>query len=374
MSLNIIAIMQHYPPGVGGIQSIAQMLYTKMCDSFNINVTVLLNVENCKTCSSYYDGKIKIIPTKFPKAYYKKFGLRYFKFLYPFYRFKKVIKEQINPDAKNIIHIHWPEDFFYAHVLRKQLQIPVVWTCHGGIAVKRVNQIYTNKEYFKNLLNNNSLIDKIIFVSTSIKEQLQIDALKSISDVIPNGVNTSIYNIKSNSSDVSNKILILYAGRLIPLKKIDFIIKSLAEIKDIDYEFHIAGDGELESELKQLCIKLNIENKIKFLSSLSNMQEVYPIYNIYVSASKVEGLPISPIEAMSCGLLPLLSDIPQHKELLQGLGGNYLFDNNSEQSFIDTFKNIVDQLNSNASEIVSNFAKQKYDISIVAKKYINRVQ
>ena len=56
------------------------------------------------------------------------------------------------------------------------------------------------------------------------------------------------------------------------------------------------------------------------MTGLLPRDEVFRILNgcgIYVSASLVEGMPVSVLEAMSVGLIPVISDIAPHKEVAQ---------------------------------------------------------
>ena len=56
---------------------------------------------------------------------------------------------------------------------------------------------------------------------------------------------------------------------------------------------------------------------ILFKGKVFNMNEYLHASDIYLSTSKSEGLPNGVLEAMACGLPVILSDIPQHMEVLE---------------------------------------------------------
>ncbi len=100
-----------------------------------------------------------------------------------------------------------------------------------------------------------------------------------------------------------NKPLILSVGRLSPEKNHSVLIKA---IKNLDLFLMIIGNGELESYLKELVKKLNIEDKVIFKKSIPNSE----IQNYYKSADlfvlpydpEIEGIPIAVLESIASGL------------------------------------------------------------------------
>ena len=74
----------------------------------------------------------------------------------------------------------------------------------------------------------------------------------------------------------------------------------------------IVGDGELRPEIE----KLNKQNScIIYAGASSQIRDYLAASDVFVSASFSEGLPNSVLEALSCNLPAVLSDIPSHKEL-----------------------------------------------------------
>jgi glycosyltransferase involved in cell wall biosynthesis len=59
---------------------------------------------------------------------------------------------------------------------------------------------------------------------------------------------------------------------------------------------------------------------------VSDVRPFFAASDIFVSSSRSEGLPNAVLEAMACGLPPVLSDIEQHREIFTGLDWPYFFD------------------------------------------------
>jgi len=103
-----------------------------------------------------------------------------------------------------------------------------------------------------------------------------------------------------------NKIILLSVGGLYRIKGHHLIIKALKKVIErghINSELWIVGDGYYKDRLTRLAIKLNIENKVRFLGK-KNHRELAKIYNmsdIFILANYQEITP-AVNEAMACGL------------------------------------------------------------------------
>ena len=79
----------------------------------------------------------------------------------------------------------------------------------------------------------------------------------------------------------------------------------------------IVGEGKIKNELITLAKKLGIENKIFFVSTVSDTNEVLSVMDLFVMPSLKEGLGLSLIEAMACGQSVIGSNIGGIKSLIQ---------------------------------------------------------
>jgi len=122
--------------------------------------------------------------------------------------------------------------------------------------------------------------------------------------IIPNGVNSK--QLKRHTED--NKLTVLTAGRLIKRKRIEMIIKACK-----GHNLLIAGDGPEKKSLMSMS-----DGNVKFLGHVENMDHVFDVSDVYISASKHEGMSNSILEAMASGLPLIVSSCSS--ELINGNG------------------------------------------------------
>lgn len=79
--------------------------------------------------------------------------------------------------------------------------------------------------------------------------------------------------------------------------------------KGINIKLKIAGEGDLEYELKEYVKKLNLENKVEFLGYVTDWQSMCENVDVFLQSSVHEGLCISVVEAMGCGLPIVSTDV-----------------------------------------------------------------
>lgn len=128
-----------------------------------------------------------------------------------------------------------------------------------------------------------------------------------------------------------SEFLFIYAAEFSKRKNQQFLIKAFAKVADQIPQSHLllAGNGTLLKHCKKLVKKLQMEKRIHFLGYVQQMQELYPLCDAAVSTSKVEGIPFNVLEAMSCGLPVLLSNIKGHRDLVENKE-EFLFDTEQE--------------------------------------------
>jgi glycosyltransferase involved in cell wall biosynthesis len=97
---------------------------------------------------------------------------------------------------------------------------------------------------------------------------------------------------------------ILSAGRLIPLKRFDLLIRAHAMLlgRGIAHRLVILGDGPLRRDLEVLARGLGVEGTVSFPGFVSNPYPIMRRATVAALASDHEGLPLVLVEALALGV------------------------------------------------------------------------
>ncbi len=129
---------------------------------------------------------------------------------------------------------------------------------------------------------------------------------------IPNGVNTEKFvpaKKKTNHPPV-----VTYVGKLEKWKGIDVLIKSFERIKKEveEVEFWVVGTGRLKEELKKTDLPLKFRGYVPY----ERMPEIYQETSVLLLPSYMEGFPCTCVEALSCGVPVVATDVGDTREIV----------------------------------------------------------
>ena len=160
----------------------------------------------------------------------------------------------------------------------------------------------------------------------------------------------------------------MYTGQFIDRKNQGFAIEGILKSSHADDICMILmGDGPNLAGLRE---KYADDKRVMFTGNITNVNEYLQAGDLYVSASKSEGMPNGVLEAMASGLPVLLSDIPQHLEVLEiqkGYGFSYKQDD--QRDFIGQFDSLLDRDLYKMGAIASRAAKEELSASQMSKHY-----
>lgn len=128
-------------------------------------------------------------------------------------------------------------------------------------------------------------------------------------------------NIHSSGGKIkeSNKIIIGYTGRLVSLKRLEYLIELshyLLRNKISDFQIHIVGDGDQRKLLEQESKKAGFENLILFYGFQKDVEKYYKSFDLFVNPSREECLSIALIEAGMYGVPVVAFDVGGNNEII----------------------------------------------------------
>ena len=176
-----------------------------------------------------------------------------------------------------------------------------------------------NQLKWKNVVMASSkMIDRIVFLSNDIKRELienrfPLERLAYIS----NGVDIDRFKPRrgNRNRDLKN---ICFVGRLEEQKGVEYLMKAVAAIqsKGKDIRLFIVGDGQLSNTLKDLSKSLGLEDHAVFIGFTQDVLPYYQDADIFVLPSISEGMSVSLLEAMSCGLPVVVTSAGGNTEIV----------------------------------------------------------
>lgn len=122
------------------------------------------------------------------------------------------------------------------------------------------------------------------------------------------------------SEKISNNPFLLHVGSCIPRKRIDVLLDVFAQVRNIHPELQLVKvSGEWTPSQKQQINDLNISKSIIHLHGLerATIAALYQRASAVLLTSEAEGFGLPVIEALACGAIVIVSDIP----VLHEVGG-----------------------------------------------------
>lgn len=139
-------------------------------------------------------------------------------------------------------------------------------------------------------------------VSNSLKEKASVVMPVSDIRVIHNGINLKAFPFQPKPPFKPFRLVCI--ARLTRLKRVELLIRAVAELADDDLEVSIIGDGYERNKLVNLAQRLKVNERIRFLGYQPHL-ELPTILNqshVFVLPSVGESFGIVFLEAMACGL------------------------------------------------------------------------
>ena len=201
----------------------------------------------------------------------------------------------------DIIHVHLPDPManlaLFCTNLSKKILI-VHW--HSDIVKQKyLLQLYKPLQTW--LLKRTDAI-----ITTSPKYLSQSPFLQNFKDKcisIPSGILDSAKNTKKTRSFTKDSQITLFAlGRFVEYKGFEYAIRAL-EFLEENFVLMLGGSGELDSQLRDLVKKLNLQKRVQFLGFIddNDIAGLYAKTDIFLfpSITKNEAFGLVQIEAMA---------------------------------------------------------------------------
>ena len=129
------------------------------------------------------------------------------------------------------------------------------------------------------------------------------------------------------------KELILFAGRMIPIKNLTTLMPALMRVlrQRPSAVAVLLGDGPLASSCARQAEEAALTPRLRVLPFSDRIFSWMKRADVFVSVSGFEGNPNAVLEAAACGCPLVLSDIPAHRELFDDRSSRFVSSQSSEE-------------------------------------------
>ena len=240
----------------------------------------------------------------------------------------------------DLVHSHYWLSGRVGMTLSRTWNVPHVATFHTLAQTKLRARVGEREPARRSKVESLVMRDAdAIIVSTEEEKQDAVrlyDAHPQKIKVIPAGVNLDTFkpvnqSIARQRVGIHEKQVILYVGRIEPLKGIDVLLEAAALLdRSDDIRVLIVGgspgnDAELD-RLKALTTELGIESMVTFTGAIkqNKLPDYYSAADVFVLPSHSESFGLAALEAMACGTPVVVSRVGGLKTFIDNGETGYL--------------------------------------------------
>lgn len=233
--------------------------------------------------------------------------------------------QQLKPDLVHASLTLSPLDFRLPEIC-EELRIPLIATFHPPFDSK-IRNLKSSTQYLTYQLYAPSLAH---YHRTIVFSEIQRDLLIKLGVpqekvvVIPNGVDENKYSpgYSNLKYQLRTKRLFVYQGRISTEKNVESLLKAwkYSHLGD-NCQLLIVGDGPLRTSLQPHYDKEHNINWFGFVSDEERRIDILRAADVFILPSLVEGLSISLLEAMACGVACIATNAGADEEVInEGAG------------------------------------------------------
>ncbi|HMX87675.1 MAG TPA: N-acetyl-alpha-D-glucosaminyl L-malate synthase BshA [Saprospiraceae bacterium] len=309
-------------------------------------------------------------------------------FEYPLFDFKpydtalasKIVDIALHHDL-DLLHVHYAIPhaiiaFIAKSILKsKDKNLPVITTLHGtDITLVGLDASFYPVVQFS--LNQSDFV-------TAVSDSLRLDTLNAFKisrevEVIPNFIDSRRFfpspkpELRKIFAGPGEKIL-MHISNFRKVKRIQDIIQCYARVNEvIPSRLILIGDGPERVSLEDLCRELKISDKVIFLGKQESIETLLNIADVFFLTSDHESFGLSALEAMSCGVPVVSSNIGGIPEVnLNGFSGFTCDVGNVDELTEKTLKILRDP--SQFEDFKKNAIEQasKFELNKILPRYLD---
>lgn len=126
-------------------------------------------------------------------------------------------------------------------------------------------------------------------------------------------------------------------------KRIDLVLEIVNRLKKsgLDIKAAILGDGSLRKSLEVMSNGMGLGENVSFLGFRHEVENYLNMSRVFLLTTEHEGLSLAMLEAMSCGAVPVVSDVDNLKDAVKGRFNGRLVKKGDIDGFVEAVSGIL---------------------------------
>lgn len=381
-----VLFIYHDFPGLGGIEKVSLLLANYFVTQ-NIEVSIISAYANPECDYSIISPNIKLVLVPEKKQLNSpvniSFITKYIKdnqigFIINQGFASEILKKQL-PEKCKLIQVLHNLSFWEKRIIPHSIYWDDISEASFINKINKTrkyifNHIFPQRKYikihkrYKHILENS---DRFITLSDGLS-QIVVNKFPEYQNIIQAIENPTDLHIVENNATKENEVI--YAGRLHRVdKRVDRILEIWQEIekKETNWKLRIIGDGPDKKRLLDIANKLQLK-QCTFEGYHKDVSNFLKHAKVIVLSSNIEGIPMSLIEAMQAGVIPVVYNCsPGLERLIDNHKNGILIPCFDSKTFTNELYHLM-----NSPELIKQYsdaAKEKvneFDIKIIGEKWI----
>lgn len=264
------------------------------------------------------------------------------------------IKQQLIDCGVHIAHVHEYKSHMLTALARLMVgkrECALFRTLHGQNVPSRFKSylVLGVQKFFLRYMT-----DHLIAVSGQLKKLLSRKSTKADIHLIYNAVDLSVLPSTTDVSEVrrsfgltEKQFWIGTAARLELVKNLQMLIEAASYLRnkhpELSFRVSIFGEGSLRDVLKSQILQHDLNEQVFLEGHNNNIMPVLQALDVFTLTSLHEGLPMSLLEAMSVGTIPVCTAVGGMKEVISHGEDGFLVASADAGELADTFAYIYSE-------------------------------
>lgn len=279
----------------------------------------------------------------------------------------------LKKERPHVVHCHLNlVNYFFPLSLIFKKKIKFIYTLHSSASAEVGSSI---ERHIRRFFFKHRFFTPVAISDETLNSFMNYYKLESI-PVIYNGRSTpemtnEYENVRKEISSLKHSnstIVFCHLGRYSEYKNQKMLVSAFNKLirSGMDIILLIIGEGFEEApHLVEMA-----EKKIHFLGVKSNIGDYLYLSDAFCLSSINEGMPISLIEALACGCIPICTPVGGIKDLLKGGELGFISKSVSEEDYINAIKRFVEERDRIKKENLVNYYRTHLSIERCAASYL----